>query len=246
MSAKPLLQVRALAKRFGGFTALDAIEFEVAPGERVGLIGPNGSGKSTFVGCVGGSLRHDEGSVWFDGRRIDSLSPHQRVRQGLVRSFQLPRPFPSLSVQENLHIPIFFASGSRANSAAKASSIDGRVAEILNFVGLYSKSQTMPSDLTQVELRKLDLARAVAAEPRLLFVDEAMAGLSHSEVDEILGLLARLNERGIAIVMIEHIMRAVMSFSQRLVVLVAGRKIADGEPNEVMGNPDVQRAYLGE
>jgi branched-chain amino acid transport system ATP-binding protein len=246
MSIDPLLQVRMLAKRFGGFTALEGIEFEVATGERVGLIGPNGSGKHTLVGCVGGSLRNDEGGVWFDGRSIDQLSPHQRVRQGLVRSFQLPRPFRSLSVQENLRIPIFFAGGGRASSAANAPAIEERVAEVLNFVGLYSKSQTMPSDLTQVELRKLDLARAVAAEPRLLFVDQAMAGLSHSEVDDILGLLGRLNERGIAIVMVEHIMRAVMSFSQRLVVLVAGRKIADGEPNEVMLNPDVQRAYLGE
>jgi branched-chain amino acid transport system ATP-binding protein len=246
MSVDPLLQVRTLAKRFGGFTALEGIEFEVATGERVGLIGPNGSGKSTFVGCVGGSLRNDEGGVWFDGRRIDKLSPHERVRQGLVRSFQLPRPFRSLSVQENLRIPIFFAGGGRANSAARTSAIEERVAEVLNFVGLGNKAQTMPADLTQVELRKLDLARAVAAEPRLLFVDEAMAGLSHSEVDEVLALLRRLNERGIAIVMIEHIMRAVMSFSQRLVVFVAGRKIADGDPNEVMRNPDVQRAYLGE
>jgi branched-chain amino acid transport system ATP-binding protein len=246
MSAIPLLQVKALAKRFGGFTALDGIEFNVAAGERVGLIGPNGSGKSTFVGCIGGSLRHDEGNVWFNGRHIDKLSPHLRVRQGLVRSFQLPRPFRSLSVQENLRIPIFFAAGGRANSAAKASAIEERVIEVLNFVGLADKAQTMPSELTQVELRKLDLARAVAAEPRLLFVDESMAGLSHSEVDEILALLGRLNQTGIAIVMIEHIMRAVMSFSQRLVVFVAGRKIADGDPEEVMRNPDVQRAYLGE
>jgi branched-chain amino acid transport system ATP-binding protein len=246
MSADPLLQVRTLTKRFGGFTALDGIEFNVTAGERVGLIGPNGSGKSTFVGCVGGSLHNDAGAVWFDGRHIDKLSPHQRVRQGLVRSFQLPRPFRSLSVQENLRVPILFAAGGRANRVAKASAIEERVLEVLNLVGLADKAQIMPANLTQVELRKLDLARAVAAEPRLLFADESMAGLSHSEVDEILALLDRLNQTGIAIVMIEHIMRAVMNFSQRLVVFVAGRKIADGDPEEVMRNSNVQRAYLGE
>ena len=243
MTAAPLLSARALTKRFGGFTALDDIAFEVAAGERVGLIGPNGSGKSTFVGCVSGSLRNDAGGVWFEGRRVDRLSPHERARQGLVRSFQLPRPFRSLSVRENIHIPILFAARSRRSGSAV---LEARVMETLSFVGLEDKARATPSDLTQVELRKLDLARAVATEPRLLFVDEAMAGLSHSEVDEILALLLRLNEGGIAIVMIEHIMRAVMSFSQRLAVFVAGRKIADGEPSDVIRNPEVQKAYLGE
>jgi branched-chain amino acid transport system ATP-binding protein len=243
MTGEPLLSAKTLSKRFGGFMALNDIEFEVAVGERVGLIGPNGSGKSTFVGCVSGSLRNDGGGVWFEGRRIDRMSPHERARRGLVRSFQLPRPFRSLSVRENIQIPIFFAAGSRRKEDHP---LDARVMEILGFVGLADKAQRTPADLTQVELRKLDLARAVAAEPRLLFVDEAMAGLSHSEVDEILVLLQKLNERGIAIVMIEHIMRAVMSFSQRLVVFVAGRKIADGDPREVINNPDVQKAYLGE
>jgi branched-chain amino acid transport system ATP-binding protein len=246
MTGAALLRVRALTKRFGGFTALDDVRFEVAAGEKVGLIGPNGSGKSTFVGCVSGSLRNDSGEVWFEGRCVDRLKPHERARRGLVRSFQLPRPFRSLCVRENIHIPIFFAARGAKSDPAKPAAIEARVTEILNFVGLAGKAQAMPADLTQVELRKLDLARAVAAEPRLLFVDEAMAGLSHSEVDEILILLQRLNEEGIAIVMIEHIMRAVMSFSQRLVVFVAGRKIADGDPQEVMRNPDVQKAYLGE
>jgi branched-chain amino acid transport system ATP-binding protein len=243
MTAAPLLSARALTKRFGGFTALDEVAFEVAAGERVGLIGPNGSGKSTFVGCVSGSLRNDAGGVWFEGRRVDRLSPHERARHGLVRSFQLPRPFRSLSVRENIHIPVLFAARSRPSGSA---ALEAHVMEILSFVGLEDRARATPSDLTQVELRKLDLARAVAAEPRLLFVDEAMAGLSHSEVDEILALLRRLNEGGIAIVMIEHIMRAVMSFSQRLAVFVAGRKIADGDPGDVIRNPEVQKAYLGE
>ena len=197
-----------------------------------------GAGKSTLVGCASGSLRNSEGAIWFEGRRIDRLSPHERVRAGLVRSFQLPRPFRGLTIVENLRVPLFFAGRAGRDSRA--------IDEALDFVGLSARRDTMPADLTQVDLRKLDLARATVAEPRLLFVDEAMAGLSQSEVDEILALLMRMNARGVAIVMIEHIMRAVTSFSQRLVVLVAGRKIADGDPTKVLADADVQRAYLGE
>lgn len=238
MSAAPLFRAERISKRFGGFTALDSVDFSVGPGERVGLIGPNGSGKSTFVGCASGSVRNDDGAVWFEGRRIDRLSPHERVRAGLVRSFQLPRPFRGLTVAENLRVPLIFAGGSRRG--------DDAIDEAVDFVGLASRRTAMPADLTQVELRKLDLARAIVASPRLLFIDEAMAGLAHAEVDEILALLMRMNARGVAIVMIEHIMRAVTNFSQRLVVLVAGRKIADGNPSEVLAEAEVQRAYLGE
>jgi branched-chain amino acid transport system ATP-binding protein len=238
MSADVFFRAERVTKRFGGFTALDGVDFAVGPGERVGLIGPNGSGKSTFVGCASGSLRNENGGVWFDGRRIDRLSPHQRVRMGLVRSFQLPRPFRGLSVAENLRVPLFFAAGPKRDCKI--------LDEALDFVGLSARRNAMPADLTQVDLRKLDLARAMVAGPRLLFVDEAMAGLSHSEVDEILAVLMRINARSVAIVMIEHIMRAVTSFSQRLVVLVAGRKIADGDPSQVLADATVQRAYLGE
>jgi len=238
MSA-PLFRAEGLTKRFGGFFALRDVDVEVAPGERVGLIGPNGSGKSTFVNCASGSLAPSDGRLWMEGRRIEKLAPHERVRAGIVRSFQLPRPFRSLTVAENLHVPIYFTASGFVDAPRIA-------AEALDFVSLSSKSAARPSDLTQVDLRKLDLARALVANPRLLFVDEAMAGLSNSEVDEILALLMRLNARGVAIVMIEHIMRAVMSFSQRIVVLVAGVKIADGAPADVIANADVQRAYLGE
>ncbi len=237
MNALPLFRAESVTKRFGGFVALDAVDFHVGAGERVGLIGPNGSGKSTFVGCASGALRNDAGAVWFKDRRIDRLLPHQRVRAGLVRSFQLPRPFRGLTVADNLRVPLFFAT---------KGADEGVVDEALEFVGLSRRRAAMPQDLTQVDLRKLDLARAAVAQPQLLFMDEAMAGLSHSEVDEIIALMMRMNERGVAIVMIEHIMRAVTAFSQRLVVLVAGRKIADGDPDEVLANVEVQRAYLGE
>ncbi len=238
MSALPLFRAERLTKRFGGFVALDSVDFQVGAGERVGLIGPNGSGKTTFVGCASGSLRNHGGAVWFKDRRIDRLLPNERVRAGLVRSFQLPRPFRGLTVAENLRVPLFFAGG----RGREETTID----EALELVGLTARREAMPQDLTQVDLRKLDLARATVARPQLLFVDEAMAGLSHSEVDEILALLMRMNEGGVAIVMIEHIMRAVTAFSQRLVVLVAGRKIADGVPDDVLANLEVQRAYLGE
>jgi branched-chain amino acid transport system ATP-binding protein len=238
MSALPLFRAETLTKRFGGFVALDSVNLTVGAGERVGLIGPNGSGKSTLVNCASGVLRNDAGAVWFKERRLDRLPPNERVRAGLVRSFQLPRPFRGLTVAANLRVPLIFA-GRRTNDHA---AID----EALDFVGLSARRKAMPQDLNQIDLRRLDLARAIVATPELLFVDEAMAGLSHSEVDEILALLMRMNESGVAIVMIEHIMRAVTAFSQRLVVLVAGRKIADGDPDDVLANVEVQRAYLGE
>jgi branched-chain amino acid transport system ATP-binding protein len=231
---QPLLQVQNLSKRFGGFVALDNVSFNVAQGERLGLIGPNGSGKSTMVNCLCGTLHNESGTVHFDGRLVNGLHAHQRTHLGMARSFQLPRPFHTLTVAENLRVSL---SGSE---------IRDRCHELLGLVSLEHKANKMPRDLTQVEMRKLELARAMAADPKLLIADEAMAGLSQSEVKDIVALLIRLNERGITIILIEHIMSAVMSFSQRLVVLVSGKKIADGNPDDVIRDPEVERAYLGQ
>jgi branched-chain amino acid transport system ATP-binding protein len=242
----PLLAARGLGKRFGGFVALDGIDLDVRAGERLGLIGPNGSGKSTLVSCLCGTLRHDGGTVDFAGRRLDRLPAYRRTRLGLARSFQLPKPFRSLSLVDNLRVPLVYTVDARAGQRLSAGAGAERCEALLADVGLADKAKRLPGDLTQVEMRKLELARAVASQPRLLFADEAMAGLSPSEVEEILAVLFRLNEGGIAIVLIEHIMRAVMSFSTRLVVLVAGQKIADGPASEAIRSPEVERAYLGE
>jgi branched-chain amino acid transport system ATP-binding protein len=242
-----LLEVEGLGKRFGGFVALDDVNLTIKAGERVGLIGPNGSGKSTLVNCLCGTLINEIGTVRFDGRNLKGLVAHQRTHLGLARSFQLPRPFVSLTVVDNLRVPLMYTVEARpGHRRMPPAQRDDHCIELLKLVGLADKAHESPRDLTQVDMRKLELARAMAADPRLLIADEAMAGLSQSEVTDIVALLIKLNERGITIIMIEHIMRAVMSFSQRLVVLVSGRKIADGRPDEVIRNPEVERAYLGQ
>jgi len=239
----PLLEVEGLSKRFGGFVALDAIDLAVMPGERLGLIGPNGSGKSTLVNCLCGTLVNETGAVRFEGRDLAGVSAHRRTRLGMARSFQLPRPFASMTVADNLRVPLIYA---RRAPPLDDADIALRCEELLTLVGLADRSRQYPRDLTQVDMRKLELARAMAAGPKLLFADEAMAGLSNAEVNDIVALLIRLNEGGVTVILIEHIMRAVMSFSQRLVVLVSGRKIADGRPDEAIRDPQVERAYLGE
>ena len=241
-----LLHVDNIGKRFGGFVALDGIDLEVQPGERLGLIGPNGSGKSTLVNCICGTLQNETGTVNFDGQVIDGLAAHQRTHRGLARSFQLPRPFHSMNLADNLRIPLLYTVHARLGPLRSPGDIDSRCLELLDMVGLVKKAKQMPRDLTQVEMRKLELARAMAAEPKLLIADESMAGLSHSEIDDILALLVKLNERGITVILIEHIMSAVMSFSQRLAVLVSGKKIADGKPEDVVRDEQVVRAYLGQ
>ena len=236
-----IVEAVGITRRFGGFTALQDIDFRLDPRERVALIGPNGSGKSTFVNCLTGVMPATAGTVRFDGMDITAMPAWRRARLGLSRSFQIPRPFRGMTVRENIEIPLSFIAGG-GEKATLAEAADA----ILEQVGLLGLSAARPRTLSQVELRRLELGRALAARPRVLIADEAMAGLSDSEVDEILNLLFRLNGEGIAVLLIEHIMRAVMRFSERIVVLVAGQKIADGTPDEVMAHPEVVRAYLGE
>ena len=241
---EPLLRASGITKRFGGFTALDRVDLEIARGERLGLIGPNGSGKSTLVNCLSGTLRNEEGSIRFGGHDIGREPPHQRVRRGLARSFQIPKPFASMSVLDNLRIPLQYAA--RQHEKLPLSHIIDEAMRVLDQVGLKDKAKAISGGLTQVDMRKLELGRAVAAKPTLLISDEAMAGLSASETDDILVLLLGLKEQGVAVIMIEHVMRAVMKFSDRIAVLVAGKKIADGHPKDVVNNSEVVTAYLGQ
>jgi branched-chain amino acid transport system ATP-binding protein len=237
--AENLLSVKGVSKQFGGFTALNDVSIDIAPGERFGLIGPNGSGKTTLINCIAGSLRNDAGTIRFEGREISGLPAYQRVRRGIARSFQIPRPFTSMSVLENLLVPYEYVVHLKEADAEK------EAMRILRQIGLAEKAHAQSNQLSQVELRKLELARAMAARPKLLISDEAMAGLSGSEVDEVLKILFELNATGITIIMIEHIMQAVMRFSQRVVCLDAGRIICEGAPAEIVKNAEVQKAYLG-
>jgi branched-chain amino acid transport system ATP-binding protein len=235
--AQSLLRVAGVSKRFGGFTALDDVSIAIARGERFGLIGPNGSGKTTLINCIAGALRNDGGSIVFDGVEVSRLPAYQRTRRGIARSFQIPRPFASMTVLENLLVPLEYIRHEYESPE--------RAMELLESIGLAAKAGVQSNQLSQVELRKLELARAMAAHPKLLISDEAMAGLSGNEVDEVLAILFKLNQAGITIIMIEHIMHAVMRFSQRVVCLDAGRIICEGAPAEIVDNAEVQRAYLG-
>ena len=237
-----LLRIDAVSKHFGGFIALDKVSIDVAKGERFGLIGPNGSGKTTLINCISGALPNDSGSIRFDGEEISKLPAYKRTRLGIARSFQIPRPFGSMSVLENLIVPLEYVAHSGSLHLADTR---GEAMEILKGMGLADKADTRSNRLSQVELRKMELARAMAARPRLLISDEAMAGLSSNEISEVLEILFKLNASGITIIMIEHIMQAVMKFSQRIICLDAGRIICEGTPETIVANGDVQRAYLG-
>jgi branched-chain amino acid transport system ATP-binding protein len=241
--SEPLLRIDAVTKRFGGFVALDNVSVDIRPGERLGLIGPNGSGKTTLINCICGALRLDAGTVTFRGEDVSRLPPHVRTRRGIARSFQIPRPFKSMTVAENLMVALDFAkvAGGFVPEAQRRDT----VMSVLTRTGLAAKADISTTRLSQVELRKMELARAMATHPKLLISDEAMAGLSASEVDEVLDLLLVLASEDMTIIMIEHIMQAVMRFSQRVMCLDAGRIIAIGAPAEVMANQRVQEAYLG-
>ena len=232
--------MQKVSKSFG-FPVLDSITLQVNPKERFGLIGPNGSGKTTLINMISGVLPCDGGRIIYRGRNITKMPAHGRARLGLARTFQIPKPFVSISILDNLKIPLKYSSKSGSETETETEAL-----RILEQLELDTKMAALPSDLTQVELRRLELARTLALKPKVLILDEVMAGLSTSEVDQILNVLRELNDLGIAIIMIEHILRAVMTFCERLAVLSGTRKIAEGNPEEILGNKEVERAYLGE
>lgn len=234
----PVLSLTGVSKSFGNFPALKGATLDLGPAERLGIIGPNGSGKTTLINCITGTLQVSAGTIRYKGEDITRLPTHKRARKGIARSFQIPRPFTGMTVLENLLVPLDYVPG-QANPHTYAE-------EILASVGLHGRRGDPAEALSQLELRKLELARALVVNPQVLIADEAMAGLSESEVDDILAILFTLNAAGVAIIMIEHIMHAVMRFSQRIACLETGTIIAMGAPDAVAQDPIVQKVYFGE
>ena len=235
----PLLEVDGIARRFGGLQAVRDLSLSMARDEVLGLIGPNGAGKTTAFNLLSGFLAPDRGQIRFDGRSIVGLSPHAICRLGLCRTFQIVRPFPRLSVLDNVRV------GALSRHPRMDDARD-RAREVIEQVGLGGKMDQAAAGLTLAERKRLELARALATEPRLLLLDEVMAGLNPTEIETIVALIKRINASGIAILLIEHNMRAVMSLSHRIAVLNFGEKIVEGEPAAVANHPRVIEAYLGE
>lgn len=237
-----LLEGRKVTRRFGGIYALWQVDLSIEEGEILGLIGPNGAGKTTLFNVITGAFRPTSGSVTFEGREITGLRPHEICRLGIARTFQIPKPFPTMSVYENVFAASTFGSGKRRVTTG----LDRDISFILERLGLSKKSQTEASRLTIFEQRMLEIARALATRPKLLLLDEVMAGLNPKETLQVLEIIGRLRQEGITIFMIEHNMRAIMGISDRVIVLNQGMKIAEGSPEAIGRDQRVIEAYLGE
>ncbi len=241
-TAEPFLRVRDVSVRFGGLQALEGVSFDVTEGSVLGLIGPNGSGKTTLMNALSGALRPSGGAVFFRGRRIADVPAYRVCRLGIARTFQIVKPFANLSVRENVAVGAMFGRDGRKRSAAQAFE---RASELLGIAGLARVAERPAGDLTIPDRKRLEVAKALALDPDVLLLDEVMAGLNATEVDEALHLLRGLSARGITLIVVEHLMKAIMSISTTVVVLAEGRKIAEGTPLEVTSSEAVIEAYLG-
>ena len=234
----PLLTVTDLTKDFGGLRAVSRLSFNAEPGEILGLIGPNGAGKTTVFNLVTGFLRPSAGRILLEGRSMVGLRPHAVTRRGIARTFQVVKPFPRLSVRENVTLAAFSHEAARRRAEALA-------AHVLERVGLHDKLDSLAADLTLGEQKRLEIARALATDPKLLLLDEPMGGLNPREVNAACALVEQIRADGVSVILVEHVMKAIMRISNRIVVIHHGEKIADGSPERVVNDPGVIAAYLG-
>jgi len=237
-----ILEVRRVTRRFAGLVAVNDVSFALAPGEILGLIGPNGAGKTTVISLISGTLAPSDGEVLFGGTSINHLPAYRRARLGIGRTFQIMRPFPGLSVLDNVAVGALFGHGGGHRRLAEARE---RARASLDFVGLGSHVEQRADALGGPGRKRLELAKALAMQPKLLLCDEVMAGLNHVEIEEVIEVIRKVRAEGISVLVIEHVIKAIKSLSDRLLVLHHGEMIAEGTPDAVLSDPAVVQAYLG-
>jgi branched-chain amino acid transport system ATP-binding protein len=235
----PILSVNSITKRFGGLVAVEDLSFELQAGEVLGFLGPNGAGKTTLINLIAGEHALDEGKVTFKGKNISGLPPHKICHLGIARTYQIPQPFRTLTVLQNVVAAMIYGRGFSKKAAERESP------KLLDFTGLLEKRNMLADELDEISLKRLELARSLATGPTLLLIDELAGGLTERKIPKVLELLKKINEMGISIIIIEHVVKVMMEAVDRLIVMDEGAKIAEGKPKEVIKNSNVIKAYFG-